>query len=148
MTRSSDPKRKVLFLCTSNSCRSQMAEALVNAELFDSWSAFSAGSKPAKAVHPLALRVLAEQGISHQGWPKSINEFRKQSFDLIFTVCEDKSEDCPIWLGAGKQIHLAFPDPALATGSEDEKFAVFQKVRDDMQKRIFSILNSLEKKEN
>ena len=140
-------KRKVLFLCTHNACRSQIAEALVNSEFSGTWVAFSAGSKPAKEVHPLALQVLAEQGISHQGQPKSINEFRGQPFDLIVIVCEDNSEDCPVWLGKGKQVHMAFPDPALATGNEEERLAVFRKVCNDLRTGIFPIIQTLNTKE-
>ena len=140
-------KRKVLFLCTHNSCRSQMAEALVNAEFSETWVAYSAGSKLAKEVHPLALQVLAEQGISHQGRPKSINELRSQAFDLIVTVCEDNSQDCPVWLGKGKQVHMAFPDPALATGSEEERLVVFRKVCNDLSTGIFPIIETFNSKE-
>jgi len=141
-------KRKVLFLCTGNSCRSQMAEALVNAEQGERWLAFSAGAQPTGEVHPLAIRALAEVGIQHRGRSKSVDEFKNQSFDLIITVCDDARESCPVWLGGGKQTHLSFPDPALATGSEDERLAVFRKVRDDIRKRIFLIMNSIGKKES
>jgi arsenate reductase len=140
-------QRKVLFLCTHNSCRSQMAEALVNTEFSGTWVAYSAGSKPTKEVHPLALQVLAELGISHQGRPKSINELRSQAFDLIVTVCEDNSQDCPVWLGKGKQVHMAFPDPALATGSEEERLVVFRKVCNDLSTGIFPIIETFNSKE-
>jgi arsenate reductase len=133
-------KRKVLFLCTGNSCRSQLAEAIVNARLGETWEAFSAGTQPAGYVHPKALQTLAEIGIHHQGRSKSMNEFRGATFDLVVTVCDDAAENCPVWLGKGKRAHIGFPDPALATGSEAEIMAVFRQVRDDIQAQIIPYL--------
>src|SRR5512136_832213 len=125
-------KRKVLFLCTGNSCRSQLAEAIVNARLSDDWSAVSAGTQPAGYVHPMAIRVLSEIGIQHQGRSKSVDEFRAVPFDLVVTVCDSAAEECPMWVGHGNRVHLSFPDPAKATGSDEEVLAVFRAVRDDM----------------
>src|SRR5512136_1585808 len=85
--------RKVLFLCTGNSCRSQMAEAIVNARLGDAWEAYSAGTQPAGYVHPLA--ALAEIGILHQGRSKHADDYRDVSFDLVVTVCDAAAEACP-----------------------------------------------------
>ncbi len=133
-------KRKVLFLCTGNSCRSQLAEAIVNARLSDQWEAFSAGTKPTGYVHPLALRVLSEIGIKHYGRSKRADEFRTVPFNLVITVCNSAAEECPIWLGQGKRVHLGFPDPAQATGTEDEVLKVFRTVRDDMQTKILKLL--------
>ncbi len=133
-------KRKVLFLCTGNSCRSQMAEAIVNARLGDAWEAVSAGTQPAGYVHPLALQVLREIGIEHQGRSKSADEYRDTPFDLVVTVCDDAAENCPVWLGRGKRVHLGFPDPAKATGSLEEVLAVFRAVRDDIAQRISAYL--------
>ena len=133
-------KRKVLFLCTGNSCRSQMAEAIVNARMGDSWEAYSAGTKPAGYVHPLALAVLIELGIPHEGRSKHADEFRALPFDLVVTVCDDAAENCPVWLGHGKRIHLGFPDPAKATGSEDEVLGVFRAVRDDIALKTVELL--------
>ena len=133
-------KRKVLFLCTGNSCRSQMAEAIVNARLGDEWEAFSAGTKPTGYVHPNALRALAEIGITHQGRSKSADEFRDVPFDLVVTVCDQAAEECPVWLGPGKRVHLGFPDPAKAMGSEDEVMAVFRTVRDDIAREVPALL--------
>lgn len=129
-------RRKVLFLCTGNSCRSQMAEAIVNARLGDAWEAVSAGTQPAGYVHPLALQVLAEIGIAHQGRSKSADEYRNTPFDLVVTVCDDAAENCPVWLGRGRRVHLGFPDPAQATGSPEEVLAVFRAVRDDIAQRV------------
>lgn len=123
-------KRKVLFLCTGNSCRSQMAEAIVNARLGDAWEAFSAGIRPAGVVHPLALAALAEIDIQHTGRAKHADEFRGVPFDLVVTVCDDAAENCPVWLGQGQRVHLGFPDPAKATGTEAEMMIVFRQVRD------------------
>ncbi len=132
--------KKVLFLCTGNSCRSQLAEAIVNARLGDEWEAFSAGTRPAGYVHPNALRALAEIGIQHQGRSKSVDELKGQAFDLVVTVCDSAAEDCPVWLGRGKRAHLSFPDPAKATGSDEEVMAVFRTVRDDVAQRIPALL--------
>jgi arsenate reductase len=124
--------KTVLFLCTGNSCRSQMAEALVNARLSDQWQAYSAGTAPTGYVHPKAIFVLEEIGIHHQGRSKSVDELRKIEFDLVVTVCDSAAEECPLWLGPGKRVHHSFPDPAKATGSEEQILSVFRQVRDDM----------------
>lgn len=123
-------KRKILFLCTGNSCRSQIAEALVNAHLGEAWEAFSAGTKPAGFVHPKALAALAEIGIHHSGRSKLTDEFREVDFDLVVTVCDSAAEECPVWLGKGKRIHHSFLDPAQAHGTEEEVMGVFRAVRD------------------
>jgi arsenate reductase len=129
-------KRRVLFLCTGNSCRSQLAEAIVNAHLRDEWEADSAGTHPAGSVHPRAIRTLAEIGIQHQGRSKSVDEFRTVPFDLVATVCDSAAEECPVWLGQGKRVHLGFPDPAKATGTDEEVLAVFRVVRDSIAQKI------------
>lgn len=134
--------KKVLILCTGNSCRSQMAEAVVNHFLRDQWQAFSAGTQPSGYVHPLARRALDEIGIHHDGRSKSAEDFRGQDFDVVITVCDDAAENCPVWLGKGKRVHIGFPDPALAQGSEEEKMAIFRKVRDDIRVRILDFLKT------
>ena len=134
-------KRKVLFLCTGNSCRSQLAEAIVNARLGDEWEVVSAGTDPSGYVHPMALRVLQEMSIEHQGRSKSVDEFRTVSFDLVVTVCDSAAEECPVWLGQGQRVHLGFPDPAKATGSDEEVMNVFRAVRDDMLVKIPDLLH-------
>jgi arsenate reductase len=130
----------VLFLCTGNSARSQMAEAIVNTHLSDEWHAVSAGTQPTGYVHPLAVAVLAELGIDHRGRSKHANEFRDVSFDLVITVCDDAAENCPVWLGQGRRIHVSFPDPAQATGTADERLALFRQVRDDIARLIPPVL--------
>lgn len=128
-------KQKVLFLCTGNSCRSQMAEAIVNARLGQSWEAVSAGTKPAGYVHPLAIQALAEIGIDHQGRSKLADEFRQTPFDLVVTVCDSAAEECPLWLGQGSRLHHSFPDPALSGDMDD-----FRAVRDAIEKEIIVLL--------
>ena len=135
--------RKILFLCTGNSCRSQMAEAIVNAHSNGDWEAYSAGTHPAGYVHPKALQVLAEIGIEHQGRSKSVEELRDLSFDAVVTVCDSAAEECPVWLGPGRRIHRSFPDPAQATGSEAEVLAVFRQVRNDVAREIPELIESL-----
>jgi arsenate reductase len=137
-------KKKVLVLCTSNSCRSHMAEALINHRLGDSWQAFSAGTVPAGYVHPKALAVLAELGIDHKGESKSTDRFRNFDLDLVITVCDDAAENCPVWLGSGQRMHISFPDPAKARGSEDEILGVFRQVRDDIDQQVIGFLRSRE----
>jgi arsenate reductase len=133
-------KHRVLFLCTGNSCRSQMAEALVNSRMGGEWEAFSAGSHPTGFVHPKALQVLAEIGIQHQGWSKSMNEFQGQTFDLVVTVCDEAAESCPIWVGKGEKVHMGFPDPAEAIGSEEEILNTFRSVCGDMNRKVLKLL--------
>ena len=133
-------KRKVLFLCTGNSCRSQMAEAIVNASLGEQWEAVSAGTKPAGYVHPRAIQVLQEIGIHHDGQSKLADEYRGLPLDLVVTVCDSAAEECPVWLGPGKRTHLSFEDPAKATGSEAEILDAFRKVRDQIAVQIPALL--------
>jgi arsenate reductase len=143
MPDDSHPPKTVLFLCTGNSCRSQMAEAITNHDQAGRWLAFSAGTRPAGYVHPLALRALAEIGIAHQGESKSTEAFRGREFDLVVTVCDDAAENCPLWLGKGRKTHLGFPDPALDAsrrGSEEERLQVFRGVRDDIRRRVAELL--------
>jgi arsenate reductase (thioredoxin) len=138
-------KKRVLFLCTGNSCRSQMAEALTNHTLSDQWEAFSAGTQPSGFVHPLTLRVLDEIGISHNGRSKSVDEFKGASFDVVITVCDEANENCPVWLGKGKQAHFSFADPALATGSDEEKMIVFREVLEIVENEVLPFLQNEDK---
>lgn len=135
-------KHKVLFLCTGNACRSQLAEAIVNARLGEDWEAVSAGTQPTGHVHPLAVRALAEIGLAHQGRSKSADEFRGVPFDLVVTVCDDAAENCPVWLGPGRKTHLGFPDPAQATGTDAEIMAAFRAVRDDIARKVPELLRA------
>lgn len=135
-------KKRVLILCTGNSCRSQLAEAIVNHDLAGQWEAFSAGTQPAGYVHPLALKALEEIGIHHSGESKSVERFRGEVFDVVITVCDDANETCPVWLGKGSRFHIGFPDPAKVDGTESEKMGAFQQIRDDIRKRIPAYLLS------
>ena len=139
--RCNEAKRRVLFLCTGNSARSQMAEALVNHFLDNTWEAVSAGTKPSGYVHPLAVRAMAELGIDLSGHrSKHTYEFRDADFDLVITLCDDAARNCPAWLGKGRVVHIGFPDPAAATGSEAEQLEVFRQVRDDIRQRVIESL--------
>jgi len=138
-----ESRRRVLILCTGNSSRSQMAEGLVNHFLGSQWQAFSAGTQPTGRVHPLAVRALAEIGIDHHGESKPIDRFYGQSFDVVITVCDDAAENCPVWLGQGKRLHIGFEDPGNAPGGEEEKLEAFRQVRDDMRVRIVDYLRGL-----
>ena len=129
--------KKVLFICTGNSCRSQMAEAIVNARMGEMWQAVSAGTKPAGYVHPKALTALSEIGIQHAGRSKTADEFKGVDFDLVVTVCDSAAEECPIWLGKGRKVHHSFPDPALTDDMDD-----FRKVRDEIEKVMIELLKS------
>ncbi len=134
-------KRRVLFLCTGNSCRSQMAQAMVNAFLGETWTAESAGTNPAGYVHPLAQQALAEIGVDAGPlYSKSVEQFRAAPFDLVITVCDDASENCPLWLGQGQVAHISFPDPAAVAGSDAEKMVVFRHVRDDIRAQVLDYL--------
>jgi len=142
-------KRRILFLCTGNSARSQMAEGLVNYLLGDQWEAFSAGTKPAGHVHPLAVRAMAELGIDISAQrSKPVDEFRDAEFDIVITVCDQAAKNCPVWLGKGKRTHLGFLDPAAATGSEAKRLALFRRVRDGLRQEVFAHLERAEASES
>jgi len=137
-------KRRVLFLCTGNSARSQMAEGLVNHFLGTAWEALSAGTVPAAAVHPLAVQVLAELGIDIRGQqPKPLDAFRGQDFDQVITLCDSAAAQCPFWLGRGRQVHIGFPDPAAVRGTEAEWLAGFRQVRDAIREQVLGYLGQL-----
>jgi arsenate reductase len=138
-------QKKVLFLCTGNSCRSQMAEAVVNARMGDRWRAFSAGVEPAGQVNPNALRALAEIGIQHQGESKHVDRFINDNFDVVVTVCDNAAENCPVWVGGGKREHMSFSDPANATGSEEDVMAEYRKVLRAIYNKIPALLELKER---
>ena len=137
-------KRKVLILCTGNSARSQLAEALVNARMSGEWEAFSAGTQPAAQVNPNALAVLGEIGIETAGsHPKHVSMFLGQHFDAIITVCDDAAENCPVWPGQGKRLHIGFPDPAQVSGDRETIVAAFRQTRDAIIERLLPLLKEL-----
>jgi len=125
-------KKRVLFICTHNSARSQMAEGIMNALYGDKFQSFSAGTNPSK-VNPLAIEVLKEIGIdiSHHR-SKSIDEFKGETFDYVVTVCDNAKENCPYFPGGKKYVHRGFMDPASVEGTYEEKLSAFRKVRDEI----------------
>lgn len=133
-------RKNVLFVCTHNSARSQMAEAMMNHFLGDRFKAYSAGTKPSR-VHPMAIRVMNEIGISLDGHrSKSIVDFIEagMEFDLVVTVCDNARENCPNYPGAGRQEHKGFEDPSGAVGGDEgeEVHAAFRRVRDRIHQWI------------
>ena len=131
---------KVLFLCTENACRSQMAEGLVNHYLAGKVQAFSAGVRPSR-VNALAIRVMAELGIDiSKQWSKSLDDLPDKNFDLVITVCDQAREQCPFFPGPTAKLHLGFPDPGRATGTEEEILAAFRGVRDAMREQVLPLL--------
>ena len=133
-------KKEVIFVCAGNSCRSQMAEAIINARLGSEWKAFSAGTQPSDRVHPYTIEVLKEIGVDHQGRTKAVEEFYEHFFDLVVTVCDTAAEKCPIWLDKGKRIHMGFNDPTKTTGDEGYIKQVFRQVRDEIAEKIPNLL--------
>lgn len=131
------PAKRVLILCTGNSCRSQMAEGLWRQLGAGQWESFSAGSNPAGYVHPMAIEVMQEIGIDlSAARSKHVDEFAGQGFDLVVTVCDSARETCPIFPGAKQTLHWPFDDPAHAEGSAEQKLAVFRDVRDQIRRQI------------
>jgi len=118
-----------------------MAEALVNHFLGEVWAAFSAGTKPAGHVHPLAVQALAELGIdASEQWSKSLDGFVGLDFDLVVTVCDHAAQPCPTWLGQGQRVHLGFPDPAAAEGGDAARMQIFRQVRDAIREQVLPYL--------
>jgi len=134
--------KKVLILCTGNSCRSQMAEGLINARLSPQFEAFSAGTEPSGYVHPKAIAAMAELGIDlSRNESKNLDRFRGQYFDYVITVCDSAKENCPVWLDqAGIRYHIGFDDPAKATGTDEEIMLEFRRVRDEIADRVLNFL--------
>jgi arsenate reductase len=135
--------KTVLVLCTGNSCRSQMAEGLINARL-EGFEAYSAGTKPGRQIHPKALEVMNEVGVDLSLYEtKGLDYFQGQRFDYVITVCNSARESCPVWLGeAGERIHIGFDDPAAATGADEEITAEFRRVRDEIEEQVLGFLSS------
>jgi arsenate reductase len=132
--------KKVLFLCTGNSARSQMAEGFLNHLSQGRWKVRSAGVFPSY-VHPLAIRAMEEIGIDiSDQTSKSMDEFRQEEFDFIITLCDHAAMVCPNFPGKGKRIRWPFEDPAGAIGTIEERMAVFRRVRDEIKDRIKEFL--------
>jgi arsenate reductase (thioredoxin) len=133
---------RVLFLCTHNSARSQMAEGMLRAWAGARFEAFSAGTE-ASEVRPLAIRAMAELGIDISGHAsKTVHSFAGQEFDYAITVCDDGRETCPYFPGTGQHLHWSFEDPSAAHGTEDERLAVFRRVRDQIAEHIRAFVRS------
>lgn len=127
-------RQRVLFLCTGNSARSQMAEGLLRHMAGDQFEVFSAGTRPA-GLNPNAVTAMAEIGINIAGSrSKSVDQFAGQQFAYVFTVCDNAKEACPIFPGGGKRLHQSFEDPAAAPA--DQQLAVFRRVRDQIANRL------------
>jgi len=131
-------KKKILILCTGNSCRSQMAEGFLKS--FDkNLEVNSAGTKPAEKVNPFAVKAMKEVGIDiSNGIPENVDKYINQSFDYVITVCDNAKETCPVFMGNVKhRLHIGFDDPADAVGTEDEVMPVYRRVRDEIEKEFF-----------
>ena len=128
--------KKVLFVCTGNSVRSQMAEGLLNALGSGQWKVQSAGVFPSY-VHPLAIRVMEEIGINiSQQTSKPVDQFINEKFDDVITLCDYAAQVCPNFPGQGKRLHWPFEDPAAAIGTLEERLAVFRRVRDEIRTKM------------
>jgi len=131
----SEDRLRVLFICTGNSARSQMAEGVLRHLAGERVEVFSAGSKPS-VVHPMAIRAMAEFAVDISGHrSKSLMEFIHQPFDFVITVCDSAAETCPAFPGRAQRIHWSFPDPAAVEG-EEAKLAAFRSVRDGLIERF------------
>ncbi len=136
-TESPTRPRSVLFLCTGNSARSQIAEALMNKKAHGKFVASSAGSRPAARVNPFAIRALSEIGIDWAGHsPRSVDEFLGQKFDFVITVCDNAKEACPILPGSPVHAHWGMEDPAEVQGTDEEKARAFAAARVLLSRRI------------
>lgn len=138
-------KKKILILCTGNSCRSQMAEGLLKS--FDNeLEVFSAGTNPSSQVHPKAIFVMNEVGINlNNNFPKKADQFINESFDFVITVCDNAKETCPVFTGkVDKVLHIGFEDPAEAKGTDEEILNVFRKIRDEIKEQFYNFYKGIE----
>ncbi|MFC1570283.1 arsenate reductase ArsC [Candidatus Omnitrophota bacterium] len=134
-------KKKVLFLCTGNSCRSQMAEGFLKDLGGGEFESFSAGIAPT-AVNPLAIKVMEETGIDISGQDsQSADEFSEEEFDYVVTVCDNAQKTCPVYPGEYRKVHWDLEDPADAAGTEEEKLEVFRKTRDLIKENVLKFIN-------
>jgi len=135
--------KKVLILCTGNSCRSQMAEGFLKS-FNDNLEVCSAGTNPSSQVHPKAVQVMSEVGIDiSSNKPENVDKYLSQSFDFVITVCDNAKETCPFFTGeVNHRPHIGFEDPAEATGTEDEILNKFREIRDQIKNRFYSFYQS------
>jgi arsenate reductase len=133
---------RVLFLCTGNSARSQMAEGLLRAWGGSRFAVQSAGTEPADRVDPLAVAALRELDINiAHSFPKHLAQFLDDDWDYVITVCDRANESCPVFPGNAERIHWGFDDPATAAGTEEQRMRVFRRVRDEIAQRIRLFIN-------
>jgi arsenate reductase len=132
-----DARKRVLVLCTGNSCRSQMAEGWIRERMGDRWDVRSAGTHPVHAIHPLAVRAMSEVGVDvSSGRPQAVERYLHDPWDLVVTVCDHAQEACPAFPRPVRKLHVSFYDPAQAEGSDDERMVVFRRVRDEIRDRL------------
>lgn len=137
-------KKKILFLCTGNAARSQMAEGLARADHGDVLEVVSAGSRPAGWVHPLAIRALADVGIDAAGQTsKSADQFIDEPFDVVVTVCDSAAQDCPMWPGAKRIEHWPIEDPSYGPDDPATRPDRFAATRDELRGRINELVKTL-----
>lgn len=138
-----ESRKRVLFLCTGNAARSQMAEALARADHSGVLDPVSAGSRPAGFVHPLAIRAIEELGISMDGaHSKNADEFRDQEFDVVVTVCDSAAQDCPTWTGAKRIEHWPIEDPSYGWDDPATRYERFVTTRDELRRRIDELVKT------
>jgi arsenate reductase len=138
-------KQRVLFLCTGNSCRSQMAEGFLRDFGGDAFEVESAGVDPTR-INPLAVRVMAEAAIDiSRQYSKSVDEMTARHFDYVITVCDRAREACPVFPRAARSLHWSFEDPAEATGAADDRLAVFRRVRDEIGEQVREFISSIDR---
>lgn len=140
----STEQKRVLFLCTHNSARSQMAEGLLRHLAGDRYETFSAGTEQTR-VHPLAIEAMREIGVDIRGHAsKTLDAFAGERFDYVITVCDRANESCPLFPGDTERIHWSFDDPSAATGSDEQRLAAFRRIRDEIRQRLrtFQILDA------
>ena len=138
------PKKKILFLCTGNAARSQMAEGLARAFYGDKVDVVSAGSRPAGWVHPLAVQALADIGIDiRDQQSKSADQFVDEPFDVVITVCDSAAQDCPMWPGAKRIVHWSIEDPSYGPDDPATRYGRFLATRDDIARRIEELIPTL-----
>jgi len=137
-------KKRILFLCTGNAARSQMAEAIADSFHGDVVEAVSAGSRPTGWVHPLAIKAMADKGVDiREARSKSAEEFLNEPFDVVVTVCDSAAEDCPVWSGAKRIEHWSIVDPSFGPDDPATRYDRFVETRDDLAKRIEGLVKSL-----
>ncbi len=143
MTR--EKKDKVLFLCTGNQARSQMAEGLLRARSGGSMDVISAGSRPKDSVHPLAVEALAEMEIDiSAAEPKDAEQFIDEDFDYIITLCDNARDECPYFPGDAVRMHWSLSDPAEAAGTDEDRLSSFRAIRDEIARRIDDFLDGID----